>query len=310
MGTWETGLYSCDLACDVRDDYREMLVFKYPHEEAVKRLVQEHHLSEDDPYDAAGWFALAESAWKYGHLDEDLKQLVQRLYDEEAERELWVDSPNGWKKRKAVIAKLMEKILVPREKPAKPTMLMPAQTDWQEGDLLAFQLQDGPHKDHYIVILIVSRTDRPLSRYADSSNFGFWTALGYVLTTYDQTRFPSMSDFAERIEIFYDTDEARLERNRRDMEIYHMKRLPKLGKRPGDGDYQAKLYTNPYELSKKLQKQFSLIGRIDADTLNMINRDIMQADFGQFTPLIWGAQIVAHLCKQNHVLTYYREGRK
>ena len=122
MGTWGTGLYSGDIACDVRADYREMLVFHYSHEEAVQRIIKDHQLSKDDPYNAAGWFALADSAWKYGHLDESLKQLVQRLYEEEAEKELWADSPRDWEKRKAVIANLSEKLQVPREKPAKPSM--------------------------------------------------------------------------------------------------------------------------------------------------------------------------------------------
>ena len=81
MGTWGTGLYSGDIACDVRADYREMLVFHYSHEEALQRIIKDHQLSKDDPYNAAGWFALADSAWKYGHLDESLKQLVQRLYE-------------------------------------------------------------------------------------------------------------------------------------------------------------------------------------------------------------------------------------
>ena len=300
MGTWETGLYSNDLALDVRDDYREMLVFHYSHEEAVKRLVQEYELSEDDPYNAAGWFALADCAWKYGYLDEGLKQLVQRLYEEEAEKELWADSPRDWKKRKTVIAKLLERIQVPRKKPAKPSMPYlprPYYVGWHIGDMLAFQLQDGPYCGNYIAILIVASHSIPISRFAPPTEV--YVCYEFVITTYNQKRIPNVTDFQDSISIYHDT--KRLERER---SLFKGKMKKS---QPEDGDYEARARTSTMELNKKIERLFTVIGRIDAATVQKIQHDTQVTFFGGITPLLWGKNFLP-LFEQNDVLVYRRDG--
>ena len=296
MGAWGTGLYSSDLATDVRNDYCEMLVFHYSHEKAVKRLVQEYELLEDDPYNAAGWFALADSAWKYGHLDDELKRRVQRLYDEEAEKKLWADSPEDFKKRKAVIARLLEKIQTPREKAAKPSLrFVPYNVDWHVGDLIAFQLQNGPYCGNYIAVLIVSRREIPISRFASPTDVSLLYTC--VLSTYNQKHIPKMTDFQETIGIYYDT-------KRRERVKWSQGKIKK--EDPEDGDCEARFHLDTREMNKKIERLFTVIGKIDATTLQRIRNDT-QISFLGSAPLYWGMSLLP-LIEQNDVLIYRRDG--
>ena len=302
MGTWGTGLYSNDLACDIRNDYREMIALKYTHDAAVQRVLREHELSENDAGDAAGWFALTDYAWRYGYLDNKLKSLAQNLFDSEIEKELWADNPKEWAKRKTQISKLIQKIQTPPEKPSKPSISMPYQADWHEGDLLAFQLQDGSYCGNYIVILIVSRHDLQMSRFLPpTETYGCYD---YVLTTCNQDHMPDLSYFQSSIGIFYDTI-IRKKNNEWTYEIYRF--VPKMKKRDGDGDHEARLYLDGFQLNRKIIKSFTVLGRIEIPLLNKIKEDITSADIGSISPSRWGEIIVSPLCNQNNVLIYKRD---
>ena len=200
MGAWGTGLYSSDIACDVRADYREMLVFHYSHEEAVQRIINDHQLSRDDPYDAAGWFALADCAWKYGHLDEELKQFVISLINQNIEDEIWT-SPKDKEKRKAQLSKLYTKIQNPPEKISKPTAFLPGKCYWNEGSLYAIKMEMGQFTNEYMVILVVNKHMVKDSRFARETDLS--PEYDYAVTTYHSVKMPVMSDFQNVLQILF-----------------------------------------------------------------------------------------------------------
>lgn len=49
MGTWGPGLYSDDTACDVRDDYKDILGDGIPEPEATNRLIEQWKKELLDP---------------------------------------------------------------------------------------------------------------------------------------------------------------------------------------------------------------------------------------------------------------------
>ena len=286
MGAWGTSLYSSDIARDVRDDYREMLVLKYTHEQAVEMIIKEHQLSENDPYDASGWYALADSAWRYGFLNDKLLSLAQKIKDSEIEKELW-DNPKEWDKRKEVIRKLYNKIQNPPEKVSKPHILMPLKTDWQEGDLLAFKLQDGQFAGRYIVILIVQRDDRKISRFARDTDVV--AEYHFVVTTYLSEMHPSVSSIGKTIEIYCNHDDIERQSARYKKSIERN---------------TARIYINPYDLTKKVSKMLQLVGRIEPELLAEIQNDTMWSFMHDRDPLVWGRLMFEPLYEQNHTIVY------
>ncbi|MGW2146611.1 hypothetical protein ACWCOT_20055 [Nonomuraea bangladeshensis] len=70
MGAWGPGLFSDDLACDVRDEYRELIEDGATDEEARRRVVESYSEALDDPGEApVFWLALAVTESKLGRLD-------------------------------------------------------------------------------------------------------------------------------------------------------------------------------------------------------------------------------------------------
>lgn len=74
MGTWGPGIFSDDLACEVRSRYRDLVAAGHDGPDATDALVSEFQPAPDDP-DSAGvfWIALAVTQWKLGRLEDRVK---------------------------------------------------------------------------------------------------------------------------------------------------------------------------------------------------------------------------------------------
>lgn len=77
MGTWGTGIFSNDIACDVRDMYRDYLACGYE-DDVVEEKVMEywlpHLISSDEDEEGMFWLALATTEHKYGRMSERVKE--------------------------------------------------------------------------------------------------------------------------------------------------------------------------------------------------------------------------------------------
>jgi hypothetical protein len=69
VGTWGPAVFSDDLACDVRDDFRDLIAEGVSPEEATEQLLHQYRSSlRNDDERAVVWLALASSQWSAGRL--------------------------------------------------------------------------------------------------------------------------------------------------------------------------------------------------------------------------------------------------
>jgi hypothetical protein len=74
MGTWGTAIFSDDIACDVRDQYRECIGEGLSGSEATEKLMADYEQSlEDSDEGPPFWLALAATQWKLGRLEDRVK---------------------------------------------------------------------------------------------------------------------------------------------------------------------------------------------------------------------------------------------
>ena len=75
MGTWGTGIFSNDTACDVRDMYRDCLACGYDDAKAELEVTA-YWVPQvrDTEEEAVFWIALAVTEHKYGRLSDETKQ--------------------------------------------------------------------------------------------------------------------------------------------------------------------------------------------------------------------------------------------
>lgn len=75
MGIWGTGLYQNDLVIEVKNDYKNKLREGKTEDVAYKEILQEYRsliVDEDDKFDI--WFALADTMWNLGRLNDNVKE--------------------------------------------------------------------------------------------------------------------------------------------------------------------------------------------------------------------------------------------
>jgi hypothetical protein len=77
MGAWGTGIFSDDLACDIRSDFREHIGDGLTASEARQRLLHDYRSSVNDMDDGpVFWLALATTQWRLGRLEDEVRDLA------------------------------------------------------------------------------------------------------------------------------------------------------------------------------------------------------------------------------------------
>lgn len=103
MGTWGTGLFSDDVACDVRNLYRELLEDGVD-DVAAARLTVEKFSAYFEESDGVALLAFAVTQSKLGRLDPDIRQRALAVLDRGADLDLWArDNPKLLPKRRAAL---------------------------------------------------------------------------------------------------------------------------------------------------------------------------------------------------------------
>lgn len=115
MGAWGTGIYSNDVAEDVRDVCRDIFAY-FDVNEGNKVFFESFHevLNQEiiDNECASFWYALADWQWKHGILNESVKAKALSLLKNYAGIKEWeeIGNKSDVRKRKAVLDRLAEQL--------------------------------------------------------------------------------------------------------------------------------------------------------------------------------------------------------
>lgn len=146
MGAWGNGIYSCDIAEDIKDFCKEVYPFVSV-EEGNRILFNEYtDLLQsgiiDNEY-ASFWYVLADWQWKHGILTEQVRTKTLELLEQYVGLDEWIEigDTSGAKKRRAVLDALKLQL----ESPMPEKKLPKAKTkkaQHKPGDILIFRACD------------------------------------------------------------------------------------------------------------------------------------------------------------------------
>jgi hypothetical protein len=140
MGVWGTDLFSDDLACDVRDHYRELLE-DGTEDGAATRLILEKFRTYLEESEGIALLAFAVTQSKLGRLDPDIRDRALAVLDGGADLEVWErENPKLFPKRCAVLEKARAHLIGPQ--PPRRRLRPPKRisSGLAAGDVLAFAL--------------------------------------------------------------------------------------------------------------------------------------------------------------------------
>jgi hypothetical protein len=115
MGVWGAALFSNDLACDIRDHYRELIEDGVDDAEATRLTAAKYRESLDDPDEgASAILALAVTQSKIGRLDPVIRDRALAAIERGGDLSVWaIDNPKLLARRKQVLAKVREQLTGP-----------------------------------------------------------------------------------------------------------------------------------------------------------------------------------------------------
>lgn len=153
MGASSTGLFSDDVACDVRDECIEMLSTGADPSEVTKALLRIWSDSIQDADDGpVFWLALAATQWKYGCLSAEVRARAIAVIDGGSDLKRWEGASVA--RRRSVLLALREKLLseqpATRRPPRRRPIIVPSNRVLSpDGRALAtaYQLERSPHPD-------------------------------------------------------------------------------------------------------------------------------------------------------------------
>ncbi|MEZ7126150.1 hypothetical protein ACBR40_12510 [Nonomuraea sp. AD125B] len=156
MGAWGPGLFSDDLACDVRDEYRELIEDGATDEEARRRVVESYAEALDDPGEApVFWLALAVTESKLGRLDPVVRDRALGIIERGEALAGWeAAGAKALARREAALLKARAQLTGPQ--PARRRLRPPWRhvTDLSAGAVLAYRVPSGD-----VALLRVVRVD-------------------------------------------------------------------------------------------------------------------------------------------------------
>ena len=145
MGVSGAALFSNDLACDIRDHYRELIEDGVDDTDATRQTVAKYQESLDDPEDGTcAILALAVTQSKIGRLDPAIQERALAAIELGGDLSLWaIENPKLLAKRRQVLAKVRDQLT--GSQPARRRVKRPSRPSCGlvAGDVLALDLPNG-----------------------------------------------------------------------------------------------------------------------------------------------------------------------
>jgi hypothetical protein len=116
MGAWGPALFSDDIACDVRDEYRALIEDGLRDDDATRQVLQSHADVLDDPDDGpVVWLALAVCQSRIGRLDPAVAERALQVISSGEGMSRWREQcPATEAKRTAALARARGQITGPQ----------------------------------------------------------------------------------------------------------------------------------------------------------------------------------------------------
>lgn len=151
MGTWGSGLYQDDIARDIRDFYTDQL--RRGKEGAAitqELLAQSEDILSDEEDAAIFWFALADTQWEFGRLEDFVKRNALHCIKSQRDSMRWLrEEPVT--ARQTVILKVEQKLNSPQPAEKKVSSYHSYQCDWKFGDVFAYPLDSEFAKENHLL---------------------------------------------------------------------------------------------------------------------------------------------------------------
>jgi hypothetical protein len=181
MGTWGAALYSDDTTREVRDTYIQNLKYGLSDEEACQRILERHgDLLADHEIACLVYFALADTAWKYGRLTQDVQGRALALIEAGGDVFVWErDSPSDVASRRRALASLEARLrsTQPAVRPVKLSKPRPKKITTTDpvGTIYLLNLADGQN----IALILVGFMDlgKHLGLFGDDGRKNVMTML-------------------------------------------------------------------------------------------------------------------------------------
>ena len=143
MGTWGTGIFSNDLASDVRGEYRELLEDGVPDAEATQEVLRRFaHAGTDPDNRVCFWTGLAATQMQLGRLEPSVRDSTIAAIDAGGDLHMWEEDPQR-RKRATALAKLRAQLLGPQKGAVRVRRPRRIPCPVQAGDVFLLLLDDG-----------------------------------------------------------------------------------------------------------------------------------------------------------------------
>ncbi len=111
MGALGTGIFQDDTACDIRDEYRDLIGNGASGTDATRQILKSYASAIADP-DESGvvWLSLAATQWKLGRLEPEILSKALEVIDSGIGLNRWTPDTKDFAKREAALAKLRTEI--------------------------------------------------------------------------------------------------------------------------------------------------------------------------------------------------------
>jgi Domain of unknown function (DUF4259) len=141
MGAWGAGIFDDDLACDVRDEFRDLIAEGRSAHEATAELERSYSDLEPDERPVV-LYALAATQWRTGHIHEPTIEQALRWLDDERGLGPWEEIGEA-RRRRAVQRRLAGQLRKPPRAPVRIRRAPRQASPLELGDVVAISAEFG-----------------------------------------------------------------------------------------------------------------------------------------------------------------------
>lgn len=179
MGHWGTAILSNDTSADIKDLFFNLFDKGKTQPEIRKEIETQFLEGNDIAENTDFWLTLALLQWQIGQLDQDVKEIAEKIVDHDISIRVWRESgadEKSLQKRKVELIKLKVKLQNSNPKPRKIRKKIPPKSILPKGSVFAFPLKNGNYsaviileeilnEDYYFALILntdVNKTEVPV----------------------------------------------------------------------------------------------------------------------------------------------------